>query len=194
MADANFTPLLPRKEAIVSGSTFYGFCKPCTTCSAQFRYVCNGQCVDCTKALERTTERTDSKRVWAQNNVERIRSQREKKYKASRDAYIEKARIWSIENKDKRSAISKSYKARRRQQEIGGDSTAQIGEWENSAAKVCYWCGIECAKNYHADHYQPLAKGGKHEVSNLVIACAGCNLKKNAKDPYKFAGLFGRLF
>jgi 5-methylcytosine-specific restriction endonuclease McrA len=87
-----------------------------------------------------------------------------------------------------------TYKARRRAQEAGGDSTAAVAAWVAAAPKVCHWCGIPCTAGYHVDHYVPLSKGGKHAVSNLVIACGPCNLRKNAKCPYEFARTFGRLF
>lgn len=101
---------------------------------------------------------------------------------------------WSRRNKGKSLTIKKSYKARRRAVEIGGDSTKAIYGWECAQPKICYWCQIPCAADYHIDHYEPLSRGGKHEILNLVIACPSCNLRKNAKDPYKFAQQVGRLF
>lgn len=48
----------------------------------------------------------------------------------------------------------------------------------------CYLCGevIPLGKR-HVDHVVPLARGGKHRPSNLAVACAACNLRKNAKLP-----------
>lgn len=140
--------------------------------------------------------------VWQQKQREKRAREKEAKrlydieYRARlpKGYKTEKAKRWAKANPEKRRAISKSYKARRRQQEAGGDSTAAILEWERQAKKVCYWCGSRCAKEYHIDHYEPLARGGRHEISNLVIACPPCNLRKNAKDPYEFASSVGRLF
>jgi 5-methylcytosine-specific restriction endonuclease McrA len=95
-------------------------------------------------------------------------------------------RAWRSENKDKVSAVRQNYKHRRRAQEEGGISSADLMAWKRAQPKVCYWCGKKCARNFTVDHYQPLAKGGKHEASNLVIACRPCNVKKNAKDPEQF--------
>lgn len=105
-----------------------------------------------------------------------------------------RAKEWRRKNPEKRSAIMKSYSARRRANCADGDSTAAIYEWEKAAVKVCYWCGKKCAKDYHVDHYEPLARGGRHVITNLVIACPPCNRKKNAKDPFDFAASLGRLF
>lgn len=102
--------------------------------------------------------------------------------------------VWRAENSQLMRSVRLSYKARRRQQEEGGDSSAAICAWEKGSPKICHWCGCKCADRYHLDHYQPLAKGGVHACSNLVIACPTCNLRKNAKDPFEFANQMGRLF
>lgn len=107
---------------------------------------------------------------------------------------VARATLWNRLNKDRRKFILFSYDSKRRLQKKDGDSTKAIFEWEKKEPKVCYWCSTPCADKYHIDHYEPLSKGGKHIVKNLVIACPGCNLKKNAKDPYKFAKQVGRLF
>ena len=107
---------------------------------------------------------------------------------------VARANAWRKRNPEKRSAIIKAYSARRRANCADGDPTALIAAWEKSARKVCYWCGKACARNYHVDHYEPLARGGRHVISNLVIACPPCNYRKNAKDPYQFAAQVGRLF
>jgi 5-methylcytosine-specific restriction endonuclease McrA len=95
-------------------------------------------------------------------------------------------KAWRAENKDKVSAVRQNYKHRRRAQEEGGISSADLLAWKRAQPKVCYWCGKKCAKNSTVDHYVALSKGGKHEASNLVIACRPCNVKKSAKDPEQF--------
>lgn len=48
---------------------------------------------------------------------------------------------------------------------------------------LCYFCGtpIELgSKSLHVDHYEPIAEGGKNDLSNMVLTCARCNLLKNA--------------
>ena len=44
----------------------------------------------------------------------------------------------------------------------------------------CVYCGIETA-DLHCDHVFPLSRGGSNELSNLVAACAPCNLDKGNK-------------
>jgi len=106
---------------------------------------------------------------------------------------IERAQAWRKANPEKRAAIIHNYVARRRAQTESGVSTSELLEWKLAQKKICYWCGTKCAENHHVDHYVPLSKGGAHELSNLVIACGPCNLRKNAKDPLDFAKEVGRL-
>jgi 5-methylcytosine-specific restriction endonuclease McrA len=125
----------------------------------------------------------DSKKEWAI-----------KYYSKNKDSKIKYAKNWVKENKDKRSVISANYKAKRRSKTECGVSTQELLKWKESQPKICYWCNIKCDDEYHIDHYVPLSKGGKHEISNLVISCKRCNLTKQAKDPYEYASSVGRLF
>lgn len=57
-------------------------------------------------------------------------------------------------------------------------------QWKRLPSVTCHWCCQSFdPKKCHADHVVPLSRGGKHQLSNLVIACATCNLRKNAQMP-----------
>lgn len=139
--------------------------------------------------------------VWQENEKARRIKNRGRKQEYDRKYYQENpekksrmAREWMENNKERRASIVRSYDARRRAWVKDGDTTRDIHNWTSRQEKICYWCGIFCLDRFHVDHYQPLSKGGKHEIPNLVISCPRCNLKKNAKDPYDFANSLGRLF
>lgn len=166
-----------RNAAIAAGEkTFMG--SPCHLGHSGLRWVINHSCVECIRMPDRLE----------------VKFKYDRAYRATHTDLTERAKQWRIRNPEKRRSISKAYIARRRAQEKSGDSTRVIHQWEMSAPKTCYWCGKNKLKVYHVDHYQPLSKGGRHEVSNLVIACPRCNLTKNARDPYDFARSIGRLF
>ena len=40
----------------------------------------------------------------------------------------------------------------------------------------CWYCGVD--KPDTVDHVKPIAKGGGHELDNLVLACRSCNCSK----------------
>lgn len=88
----------------------------------------------------------------------------------------------------------KNYKHKRRTIENDGDLTHKELFLLQKNVNKCYWCSNKIHGNkYHIDHYIPLSKGGEHTLSNLVISCPTCNLKKNAKDPIEFAHSIGKL-
>lgn len=137
----------------------------------------------------------ERQKIAREENKERKRLYDEEYRAKTPEKQKEWSEGWRLENKEKVRAIKHTYKVKRRAQEANGVSSKQLAEWSISKAKICYWCGVKCPDNYHIDHYQPLAKGGLHELDNLVIACATCNMQKNAKDPYEFAQkVAGRLF
>jgi len=91
-------------------------------------------------------------------------------------------------------AIAKNMKHMRRTAEKNGDvTTVQLLELQQNE-KVCYWCDKQLIpEQTHVDHYMPLSKGGKHTISNLVMACSKCNRIKSNKDPLKFAAEIGKI-
>lgn len=57
----------------------------------------------------------------------------------------------------------------------------------------CVYCGCFPIV-YHVDHFIPKAKGGADKMSNLVLACATCNLAKRDKMPEVFLSGNTKLF
>jgi len=57
-----------------------------------------------------------------------------------------------------------------------------MGEVFNKTAGHCGYCGIQLNpfERWHTDHIVPVSKGGSDELSNLIPACAHCNLSKNS--------------
>ena len=119
----------------------------------------------------RTTEKREYDRDYRETN---------------RNELSEKKAAWRAEHVDLVRAIRSSYKARRRMKEAGGDSPATIAAWLALQEKICEWCGVDCADDFHIDHRYPLARGGPHVVQNMGVACPTCNIRKNAKDPDVF--------
>lgn len=58
---------------------------------------------------------------------------------------------------------------------------------------LCAYCQTDIRERFHVDHVMPLARGGKHESTNVQLLCASCNLTKSDRDPITFAQLNGRL-
>jgi 5-methylcytosine-specific restriction endonuclease McrA len=174
-----------RQTAIARGDkTYIG--KQCPQGHAGIRYTKHGGCVTCAAAHSASAEKKLYDAEYLKKNADRIRA-RMREYRAANPEYNkQKAKEWAAKNPERRRSIAQSYKHRRRAQEQAGISGPELNAWKKAARKVCYWCGKKCAKGYCVDHYEPLSKGGKHEISNLVIACRPCNARKSAKDPEQF--------
>lgn len=112
----------------------------------------------------------------------------DREYRAKNADHLKKIKDrWRAENPALVTQIKKAYRHRRRAWAKGGDSTAEIHEWQERQEKSCHWCGCECADDFHLDHVMPLSRGGRHEVANLVISCPSCNSKKSAMLPDEWA-------
>lgn len=58
---------------------------------------------------------------------------------------------------------------------IGRDAKAAVAARHGLR---CVYCG-SIQGPFHNDHLFPVSRGGSNDVSNLVIACASCNLSKS---------------
>ncbi|HHJ1495590.1 TPA: HNH endonuclease [Pseudomonas aeruginosa] len=183
-----------RRKARASGAVTYFSRKPCPRGHVGARYLSTGMCTQCTAIQSASPQKKAYDKRYQVLNKDRIEKRTRVYREANREKLIARAKKWAANNPEKRKIISKNNKAKRRAIEGNGLTFSELSAWEKAAPKVCHWCSKSCKSRYHIDHYQPLSKGGLHEISNLVIACPTCNLRKSAKDPYEFAASMGRLF
>lgn len=141
------------------------------------------------KNIEKYRERDKRNTILFKDN---IKDRNKAYYIKNKEKIIEKIKEYSQTEKGK--IIKRNMNQRRRTLTKDGDVTTQQLKELVDRSKKCYWCEKKIGKLYHVDHVIPLAKGGKHTISNIVISCPTCNLQKNAKDPYEFAQERGRLF
>ena len=76
-------------------------------------------------------------------------------------------------NTNSRTGPRKPGDAPEKTPDVSGEALADI-----LASGPCVYCGAPATT---VDHVTPLAKGGRHAVSNLVPACQPCNSSKAAK-------------
>lgn len=175
-----------RAKAKSLGQKRYWTGNPCPSGHVADRYTSTGTCVECLRLdVARKVEDGYFKGHYAENSQHVLDRSREYA-KRNRSEVSRRAREWSRNNPNKRKAISKNYKAKRRSQEEAGITGAVLAEWTRWQPKTCFYCGAECSGDFHVDHFIPLSKGGAHVLTNLRIACASCNLRKNAKMPDEF--------
>src|SRR6266568_3754393 len=93
-----------------------------------------------------------------------------------------------------RSHIRHHRRRSRNKAALGDYTAAQIQALLKKQKHCCYYaaCGhvrFQCVKGryiYHIDHVIPLSRGGSNDISNLVLGCPTCNLRKNDKLPHEF--------
>jgi 5-methylcytosine-specific restriction endonuclease McrA len=79
-----------------------------------------------------------------------------------------------------------------RVKQAGGSFTKKdVAELLEVQEGLCYFCGGHIntgsrKDNLHADHYDPIANGGKNEVFNIVLTCPSCNITKGAMHGDRF--------
>jgi 5-methylcytosine-specific restriction endonuclease McrA len=161
------------------------------------RQTSNGGCVECHKAVGLRQDTIDKRRATGrahyQANKSEILAYGKKYREENRDKFAQWTAEWRAKNPERDRATRRASQLRRRAA-MTGATTGEVKAWVAEQKKVCYWCAKSCEDEFHVDHYEPLARGGEHEIKNLVIACPPCNLTKKCKDPYQFAASLGRLF
>lgn len=173
-----------RRAAIESGDTTYAAVRPCPKGHLSERYL-NGGCVECAKAHVRARSKAGYYAERYAANAEDFR-ERARQRPLTAEMVVKRnaqASAWNANNPDKRKAIIRQYKARRRCQEASGVTGGMLAQWTRAMPKVCFYCNAGCEGTFHVDHFMPLARGGAHVLTNLRIACAPCNQRKCAKDP-----------
>jgi len=101
----------------------------------------------------------------------------------NRDRIAKRKARYRAENKEKNR--SNQHRRRARTANAQGDHTAeQLQARFDYHGNKCVYC--DSTENLHADHQIPLSRGGTNFASNMVPACASCNLSKGAKTPEEF--------
>lgn len=160
-------------------------CNQCRADKEKLRRILKS---DQIKEKEKARNNTEHRKQWRKNNtkqnIERIRELDNKRYRR---------------DKSKRLILAKAHsgKRRKRLKELSDEtinSKALFDLLDKQDCK-CYWCKTKIDSiSASPDHYVPIAKGGKHSINNIVLTCVTCNLRKNAKDPIRYANENGRLF
>ena len=75
----------------------------------------------------------------------------------------------------------------------GSHSAVEVERLFNKQKGKCVNCLCSIVYGYHVDHIQALSRGGSNDISNIQLLCPPCNIRKQAKDPFKWALENGRL-
>jgi 5-methylcytosine-specific restriction endonuclease McrA len=154
------------------------------------RHINNGYCTACDRLHTATYSKENSEaavkrtKAWQQNNRDRWLQVTQEWRTNNIEKVREQAREWRKSNPE--SAYALSHRSRLKRKYLIGDS-AKIDKHAVASAfeacnHRCVYCGL--GSRLSLDHFVPLAKGGKHCLSNLVIACVYCNSSKSDSSPF----------
>lgn len=152
--------------------------------------------------LEHAEERKAYQRDYRAKHIEEINKNGRVYHAKNREKHNKNRCLYYVEHIEEKKAydsvyyktpkgkaVSKAHAQRRRARKkaAGGILSQQdIASLFNHPILLCYYCGVRL--NYGKkpvkatiDHIVPLSKGGRNELSNLVLACGRCNMTKSAK-------------
>jgi len=125
-------------------------------------------------AVQYHQEHPEQKKRYYERHSEEINVQRRQHRKDYPDLYA---------------GIDRAHKHKRRAQKRasqGAYTPQQLQEQMHRQKSKCYYCKMKLGMIYHADHVVPLSRGGSNDISNIVIACPTCNMRKHARLPHEW--------
>lgn len=123
---------------------------------------------------------------YRQENLECV-LEKDKEYRLNNPAKIIESRR-RFQKTDKCRMYQRVYQSNRRVKvrSLGKFTKEDIKDLYASQGGRCYYCSVEIEEGYHIEHMTPLSRGGRNDVSNVCLACAPCNLKKQTKTVEEF--------
>lgn len=155
------------------------------------------RCIDCCKEVKKEkwadpVEREKNQkqfREWAQQNKALLNERQKERARANPEPNRERVKKWREENPERARENARRQKVIRREREQAaktGKRVSKVKAWEDQGG-ICP-CGepIDRSLKYpdpmspSLDHITPLARGGKHEQSNIQWMHVRCNVIKGA--------------
>lgn len=141
--------------------------------------------VKATQLKSRIKSGGKAQRAYYWRNRDRLLPILKSKRDRNKSAYRKYQKEWRARNKHYVNVVKPAMR-RAREKHNGVDSTSIskfVNEVRSKLAVKCFWCETRFPGKYaQIDHIVPIAKGGRHSIENLCVACATCNHKKGAKD------------
>jgi 5-methylcytosine-specific restriction endonuclease McrA len=137
------------------------------------------KCKTCANALVK-------KDPWQSRNREQSREIKRRWEENHPDRVKDAAKKYRSKHKTTRQAGLRNYRAKKNNN--GGTHTAQDIQLLYKQQKgKCYYCSKKVGERYDVDHVIPVSRGGRNDISNLVIACKPCNQSKGGRMPHEWA-------
>jgi hypothetical protein len=125
----------------------------------------------------------ESNRRSRERHQERARATWIAYYEANKEKCKAATKKWRLENRDAYRVMRQNRRARQRDGKLSKDIVARLYKLQRGK---CACCSLRLGKDFHIDHINPLAKGGRNADDNVQLLRRLCNQKKNAKDPIDY--------
>lgn len=149
------------------------------------------------RRLTRKQEISERSRQYYLNNRERIMAKSSRYYAENTQRVRERTKQYRQSPRGMEVHRIGSRKRLERIKNAHGSHTAQeIQEQLNRQKRRCYYCKAKLGNkrsSYHKDHVIPLSRGGSNDISNIVLTCRTCNLRKGNKLLHEWLDA-GKLF
>lgn len=122
----------------------------------------------------------ESQRAWAEENRDTARASGRRWYEKNKQRRAVTCAAWAALNRP-----AKNEHKRARRALAGSALPKALVVW--LLGQPCAYCGLP---SEHVEHATPVSRGGLHDASNVIGACARCNQRKGAKTVLEFAGLW----
>lgn len=173
-------------------------CKDCSDARGLIQAKARQKCRD--KNRQKYNTRANKYRAANRDEINRRRAERTKQgkidgtlplsstleykrsqYYRNQEKYNQKKANWRRRNRDKCLAQFHRYRARKLAALVDNVTAEQIEQMSIEQERKCFYCPKDITVDRTIDHVVPLSRGGKHELSNLVLACRACNSSKGSK-------------
>jgi hypothetical protein len=136
----------------------------------------------------------DKANAWKVTNRDKVNAAEREARLRDPEAYKSRINKYLATDKGKygQRARTQNYQASRRGAD-GSHTREEIWALYDAQNGECVYCRVSLKNGYHADHIQPVSKGGSNWITNIQLTCASCNVRKHATDPIVYAQRLGRL-
>lgn len=89
-------------------------------------------------------------------------------------------RAWGKANAERRRMLEFRRQVRKRSGGVFQVEPSDLLRIQGRQQGRCFYCGQRMGDRQQWDHVEPIARGGRHSIGNLVLACGDCNASKGA--------------
>lgn len=195
----------PLPETLPDGYKRCTKCKELKPCTKEYFYynrhndIFFAACKKCHDAYEKARKQTeevksrrlqlylehrDAKRAYQRAYYQLHRQE----FSEMRRRHFSKHREWRVQyqktHKEQKRANNRKRRALKKTS--GTFTPQQIKQQYQRQKGKCYYCKKQVGKEYHIEHVIPISRGGSNDISNIVVSCPTCNMRKQGKLPHEW--------